>query len=40
MSEVKKIKEKKKGSRLKRLKANKELLFLTIPGTIWFLIFA
>ena len=25
MSEVKKIKEKKKGSRLKRLKANKEL---------------
>lgn len=40
MSEVKKIKEKKKGSRLKRLKANKELLFLTIPGTIWFLVFA
>lgn len=30
----------KKGSRLKRLRANRELIFLTLPGTIWFLIFA
>ena len=27
-------------SRLKRLKANKELLYLTLPGTIWFILFA
>lgn len=33
-------KVKKKKSFWKRLKANKELLLLTIPGAIWFLIFA
>lgn len=32
--------KKKKVSRWKRFKDNKELLFLTIPGTIWFILFA
>lgn len=31
---------KSKTSRLNRLKANKELLLLTMPGTLWFLVFA
>lgn len=31
---------KSKNSRLTRLKANKELLLLTMPGTLWFLVFA
>ena len=34
------INEINKKSKLKKLKENKELLFLTIPGTLWFLIFA
>lgn len=33
------MKEKKK-KRISRLKANKELLFLSLPGAIWFLLFA
>lgn len=38
---TKKEKSKKKSmSFMQRLKANKELLILTIPGTIWFLVFA
>ncbi|WP_194191785.1 ABC transporter permease [Clostridium chrysemydis] len=40
MENVKNLNIKKKPSRLQRLKANKELLFLTLPGTIWFVLFA
>ncbi|MCR6514787.1 MAG: ABC transporter permease [Clostridium sp.] len=40
MENVKNLNIKKKPSRLQRLKANKELLFLTLPGTIWFILFA
>lgn len=34
------INEINKKSKLKKLKENKDLLFLTVPGTLWFLIFA
>ncbi|MBM7835466.1 ABC transporter permease [Clostridium sardiniense] len=40
VKKVDKLAKKKKESRFKRLKANKELLLLTVPGSIWFLIFA
>lgn len=40
MSKVKKLDKKNKKSWLKKLKDNREFLFLTLPGTIWFLIFA
>ncbi|MTM62444.1 sugar ABC transporter permease, partial [Turicibacter sanguinis] len=34
------VKVKKKNSRWKKFKDNKELLGLTIPGTLWFIAFA
>ena len=40
MENKKLLSKDKRSSRLKRLKANKELLFLTLPGTIWFILFA
>lgn len=40
MSKVKNLNYKKKESKLKKLKSNKEFLFITLPGVIWFLIFA
>lgn len=40
MTEVKKIDKKNKNARWKKLKDNKEFLLLTLPGTIWFLVFA
>lgn len=40
MSKVKKLNKNNNKSVLKKLKENKEFLFLTLPGTIWFLIFA
>ncbi|WP_066891568.1 sugar ABC transporter permease [Clostridium nigeriense] len=40
MSKVKKLDKKNNKSWLKKLKDNREFLFLTLPGTIWFLIFA
>lgn len=40
MSKVKKRDVPKKKVKLKRLRENKELLLLTIPGTLWFLLFA
>lgn len=40
MTEVKKIDKKNKKARWKKLKDNKEFLLLTLPGTIWFLVFA
>ncbi|BAK81221.1 ABC transporter permease [Candidatus Arthromitus sp. SFB-rat-Yit] len=40
MSRVKNSNKVKKKSKLKTFRENKELLFLTIPGTLWFLVFA
>ncbi|GAA0752864.1 ABC transporter permease [Clostridium sartagoforme] len=40
MSKAKKLNKNNNKSVLKKLKENKEFLFLTLPGTIWFLIFA
>lgn len=40
MSKGKNLDYVKKESKLKKLKANKEFLFLTMPGAVWFLIFA
>lgn len=40
MSKVKNLNYKKKESKLKKLKSNKEFFFITLPGVIWFLIFA
>lgn len=40
MSTVKKLKKKNKKSWIKKVIENRELLLLTLPGTIWFLIFA
>nr|WP_173362856.1 ABC transporter permease subunit [Candidatus Arthromitus sp. SFB-rat-Yit] len=40
LSRVKNSNKVKKKSKLKTFRENKELLFLTIPGTLWFLVFA
>ena len=40
MSRVKSSNKANKKSIFKTFKENKELLFLTIPGTLWFLVFA
>lgn len=40
MEEKLAVKDIHKKSKLKKFKENKELLFLTLPGAIWFLIFA
>lgn len=36
----KRVDRNRKKSRFKKFKDNKELLLLTIPGTLWFLVFA
>ncbi len=40
LSRVKSSNKANKKSIFKTFKENKELLFLTIPGTLWFLVFA
>ena len=40
MSKVKKLDKKRNKSIFKKLKENGEFLLLTLPGTLWFLVFA
>lgn len=40
MAKFKKLDKKKRKSKFKKLKENREFLLLTLPGTVWFLVFA